>query len=211
MIERAKMLIFWDDALVFLATPKAGSTAVEVALESLATVSVQRPPQLKHVDAEGYNQHIRPWIETASGRQFTTVALIRSPIEWLQSWYRFWLRDHDVNDAVGDRENTSDRSFEAFARAYLDDPAKMTDGCTSQSAFLECEARPVDRIFRYEHMEQFIDFLDEHLGCEISLPRINVPPAVDVSLSDKTQLRLKTELAADFELYARVATTETQI
>ena len=35
------MLIFWDQRLVFLATPKAGSTAVEVALEPLASLAVQ--------------------------------------------------------------------------------------------------------------------------------------------------------------------------
>lgn len=49
------MLIFWEPRLVFLATPKAGSTAVEAALEPLAAVAVQRPGAMKHTDIATYS------------------------------------------------------------------------------------------------------------------------------------------------------------
>ena len=87
------MLIFWEKRLVFLATPKAGSTAIEAALESLANVAVQRPSPLKHTDLRAYRQYIEPWLRHETGESFTTVALMREPISWLQSWYRFLLRD----------------------------------------------------------------------------------------------------------------------
>jgi hypothetical protein len=48
------MLVFWDQRLVFLATPKTGSTAIAMALEPLASVSVQRPPVLKHTTVQRY-------------------------------------------------------------------------------------------------------------------------------------------------------------
>ena len=63
------MLIFWDQRLAFLATPKAGSTAVEVALEPLASLAVQRPPKMKHVDAAGFYRHIHPWLQGMTADQ----------------------------------------------------------------------------------------------------------------------------------------------
>ena len=61
------MLIFWESRLVFLATPKAGSTAVEAALEALANVAVQRPAALKHANLSTYQRHIAPWLHSATG------------------------------------------------------------------------------------------------------------------------------------------------
>ncbi len=68
------MLIFWDQRLVFLATPKAGSTAIEVALESLASASLLRPDALKHTDIATYRRFVGPWLFAQTGTDFTTVA-----------------------------------------------------------------------------------------------------------------------------------------
>ena len=61
------MLIFWDQRLVFLATPKAGSTAVEAALEPLASVAMKRPDPLKHMSAQDYLANLAPYLEATSG------------------------------------------------------------------------------------------------------------------------------------------------
>ncbi|WBU55498.1 hypothetical protein [Paracoccus sediminicola] len=188
------MLIFWEQRLVFLATPKAGSTAIEVALEPLASLAVQRPPELKHANAARFHRHIHPWLTELSGEAFTTVALMREPVEWLRSWYRFHLRD--APDAAEPQHG-----FEDFVRRYLELPKSVTQGIATQSSFLTAGGRPVDRIFRYERIGDFTHFLDEWLDCEISLPRINVPPAADVSLSAATEAALRAELGTDFALY----------
>lgn len=190
------MLIFWDQRLVFLATPKAGSTAIEVALEPLASLAMQRPPEMKHADAARFHRHIHPWLREMTTDHFTTVALMREPIEWLRSWYRFHLRDEHE---TGEHDGTS---FEDFTRRYLDQPESVTQGIGTQSAFLTSGEVPVDRIFRYEDMADFTHFLDERLGCEIILPRINVPPSADVSLSPVTEAELRRALGPDFALYA---------
>ncbi len=190
------MLIFWDQRLAFLATPKAGSTAVEVALEPLASLAVQRPPEMKHVDAARFHRHIHPWLLGMTADHFTTVALMREPLDWLRSWYRFQLRDeHETGEDDG-------ASFEEFARRYLEQPGSVTQGIGTQSAFLTAGDVPVDRIFRYEDMAAFTQFLDEWLGCEINLPRINVPPSADVSLTAETETALRRALGPDFALYA---------
>jgi len=191
------MLIFWERRLVFLATPKAGSTAVETALEPLANVAVRRPAELKHADLRSYRRHIEPWLHSATGKEFTTVALMREPVDWLRSWYRFRLRDDDEDP----RHAMAGLSFADFARAYCapDRPAVARLG--SQADFLTAGADRVERIFRYEDMVAFTQFLEERLDCAISLPRINVPPAVDVSLDSGQAAILQEAMARDFALY----------
>lgn len=197
------MLIFWDQRLVFLATPKAGSTAVEVALEPLASVRLQRPAPLKHMTAADYRATLAPWLAAQTGEDFTAVALMREPIGWLRSWYRFRSRD-DFEDPAHPMEG---RSFEAFARDYMTEPRPAHAEIGSQAAHL-CDAagRPLaDRIFRYEEIDSFVQFLEDRLDCAITLPRVNVPPAADTELSAATEAALKTALSTDFALYGSLA------
>lgn len=191
------MLIFWDEALVFLATPKAGSTAVEVALEPLASASLLRPAALKHTGIASYRRHVGPWLAEQTGRRFTTVALMREPVGWLRSWYRFKLRDDhdDPNHAL------EGMTFETFADTYAGTGGADRLGIGSQAAFLDDGEARVDQIFRYEDMDRFVEFLEARLGCAIELPRINVPPSVDVNLGAEAEQRLRTALARDISLY----------
>lgn len=193
------MLIFWDQRLVFLAAPKTGSTAVEVALESLASVGMQRPAALKHMTAAQYRHHLAPLLESGAGAPFTTVALMREPIDWLRSWYRFVQRD-DLEDPDHPMQALT---FESFAEAYMADPRPPHAQIGSQAGFL-CGPGgmpAVDRVFRYEDIEAFVHFLEERLDCAITLPRVNVPPAADVQLSSDAETRLRRAMAADFALY----------
>ncbi|WP_415182645.1 hypothetical protein [Phaeovulum sp.] len=193
------MLIFWEQRLVFLATPKAGSTAIEAALESLASVAIQRPEALKHVSAANYQHHLAPLLAASAGGGFTTVALMREPVEWLRSWFRFRQRD-DIDDP---EHSMRGRSFENFAADYMQMPPPPHASIGSQSAYL-CDSDGtalVDRIFRYEEMDTFVTFLEDALDCAITLPRVNVPPAVDVELSEAMRTRLRTHMSPDCRLY----------
>lgn len=194
------MLIFWEPRLVFLATPKAGSTAIEAALEPLAAVSVQRPAALKHVDIATFGAHVRPWLEATAGGPFTTVALMREPVDWLRSWYRFKLRD-DHEDPEHRMEGVS---FARFARDYARADGPQTLNMLPQHRFLSHQGRPVDRIFRYEDMQRFVDFLEDQLDCAISLPRINVPPTVAVDLDAADEQALRQAMAPDIALYETI-------
>ncbi len=187
------MLIFWDQKLVFLATPKAGSTAIEVALESLASASLLRPAALKHTDIAGYRKFVGPWLHAQSGHTFTTVALMREPVEWLRSWYRFKLRDDD-----DPRHAMDGISFADFATRYADG---RHPEITSQLDFLTDGSQCVDRIFRYEDIGRFVDFLEGRLDCAIELPRINVPPSVDVHLPEAAEAQLRQAMTRDLQLY----------
>ena len=192
------MLIFWEQRLVFLATPKAGSTAIAMALESLATTSIQRPAPMKHTDIAIFRRHVAPWLASQAGAEFTTVALMREPVDWLRSWYRFRLRD-DLDDPEHLME---DVSFERFAALYTEDGGSRSLGIGSQASFLQTQDYRVDQIFRYENIGGFVEFLEDRLDCAVELPRANVPPTVDVELSSEQESRLRQAMQDDLRLYA---------
>lgn len=192
------MLVFWDQRLAFLATPKTGSTAIAAALESLAAVSVQRPPLLKHTTVHRYRRFIGPYLEAASKEEFTLVALMREPRDWLGSWYRYRQREETEPG-----KSTRAISFDTFVRGWCSDPQPEFAAVGSQARFLRPrQGAGVDRLFRYEQIGAFVEFLEDRLGCEIILPRLNVSPAGLTELSAETEALLHEVAAEDFALYA---------
>lgn len=196
------MLVFWKERLVFLATPKTGTTAIETALESLAAVSVRRPDALKHTNVRSYHAHVAPYLRAAAGADFTVVALMREPRAWLGSWYRDRRRD----GLTPDDASTRGLSFDDFVRAHLSQPCPAIADVGSQAAFLDPGTGPgVDRLFRYEDIGTFIGFLEDRLDFEIILPRLNVSPAGATDLSPETEALLHRARAQDFALYETLA------
>jgi hypothetical protein len=195
------MLVFYDQRLVILATPKTGSTAIASALESLAQVSVQRPPVLKHTNVHRYHRFIGPYLGAASGAPFTVVALMRDPRDWLGSWYRYRQRD-----IVTDPNKQTNRiSFDDFVAGWCSDPQPEFAAVGSQARFLAPNnGTRVDHLFRYEAIEGFVEFLEDRLNCEIVLPRLNVSPVASLDLSPATEALLKRAAARDFDLYDAV-------
>ena len=195
------MLVFWEERLAFLATPKTGSTAIAAALESLAAVSIQRPPLLKHTNVHRYRRFIGPYLEAASKAEFTLVALMREPTDWLGSWYRYRQRDRTLPE-----QSTKGMSFDAFVQAWCQDPRPEFANIGSQGRFLRPRKenggeKGVDRLFRYEEIDRFVHFLEDRLGCEIILPRLNVSPPGATELSAETEALLRQVAAEDFALY----------
>lgn len=191
------MLVFFEQRLAFLATPKTGSTAIAAALESLAAVSIQRPPLLKHTTVHRYRRFIGPYLEAASKDTFTVVALMREPRDWLGSWYRFRQREETAA-----ANSTAGMSFDAFVRAWCQDPRPAFADVGSQSRFLRPrQGVGVDRLFRYEDIGAFVQFLEDRLDCEIILPRLNVSPPGLTELTPATEALLHEVAAEDFALY----------
>lgn len=192
------MLVFWKPRLVYLATPKTGTTAIEAALEPLASVVIQRPPELKHTSVHRYWRFLAPYLELAADEDFMVVAVMREPIDWLGSWYRYRQRTSGVHP---DR-STSGMNFNTFVEGYLSDPQPEYANVGWQSRFLVPEKGPgVDRLFRYDDMGNLVGFLEDRLDCEITLPRLNVSPAGATDLDPALEARLREVCAKDFALY----------
>jgi hypothetical protein len=194
------MLVFWEQRLVVLATPKAGSTAVAKALESLAVLSVQRPAALKHTSVSDYHRFVRPYLEATSGGHFTAVALMREPQEWLGSWYRFYQKDDHADTPF----STRGISFDTFVQAWCADTPPAYAAFGTQSDFLSPGQHPsgLNHLFRYADIGQFVLFLEDRLQCEIILPQVNVSPLATLTLSAASVAMMQHRAAADLALYA---------
>jgi hypothetical protein len=193
------MMVFWDARLVFLATPKTGSTAIAAALAPFATLSIQEPPVLKHMTIKDYHRSLGRLIAERTGEAFETVALMREPLDWLGSWYRYRRRD----ELAGAANSTAGIDFDGFVRAYLAEPQPGFANVGAQSRFLLPEGpfSAVDRIFRYEAMPRFLEFISARLDIELSLPRLNVSPSMELALAPRTRAIAERGMTRDFALY----------
>lgn len=194
------MLVFWKARLVILAVPKTGTSAYARALGPGASMVVADPPELKHAPVYRYNRFFRPMFEKVGG-EMELLAVIREPIEWLGSWYRYRQRGF----LEGKPTSTRGVSFDAFCDAYAqgDRPAYANVG--SQAKFVE--PRPngvsVSHLFKYENQSGLLSFLEERLETQIDLPRENVSPRRDLSLSPQTESKLRRKCGADFDTWER--------
>ncbi len=182
-----------------LAVPKTGSTAYEAALGPHASMVVRDPPDLKHAPVYRYNRFIRPMLEKMGADHMDVLAVVREPVSWLGSWYRYRQRPF-LN---GRPASTAGRSFEEFCEAWLRDKPPAFANIGSQAKFVE--PRPngtaVTHLYRYENQEGLIGFLESRLQTAIDLPRSNVSPRRDLELSPETEARLRHERAADFGVW----------
>lgn len=195
------VLVFWRQRLVFLATPKTASTALESALAAQAAVVVTRPPHLKHTNVQRYRRHVAPFLGDAKGQDFVLTAVMREPLDWLGSWYRYRQRPEETPE-----KTTRDISFDAFVQAYCQEDQPEYAKVGNQANFLAPpDHRKVDHIFRYDRIGDIIAFLERRLGCQIDLPRVNVSPSASLRLGPATEALLRHNRARDFALYADLA------
>lgn len=193
------MLVFYKERLVFLSVPKTGTTAYQTALRDRADIVISDPPELKHAPVYRYNRFFRPMFDKVCHAEMETLAMMREPISWLGSWYRYRRRPF----MKGKPNATHDVSFDEFVAAYLkgDPPGFAQVG--SQAKFLE--PRPngtsVTHLFRYEAPEKLDSFLEDRLRMKIVTARENVSPEMPLQLSPEIEARLRRKCAEEFDLY----------
>lgn len=196
------MLLFWKAKLVLLAVPKTGTTALEAALLAHADTAILNPPEKKHLTARRWRNQLAPFFENRGTRQIETMAIIREPRDWLGSWYRYRARP----EISGSASSTAGMDFAQFVTGWLSDPEPEYARVGRQSRFIaNAEGKIiVDHLFRYEDLDQAVDFLQQRLGVTLDLGRRNISPQADLSLPPALEARLQREAAADFDLWARL-------
>ncbi|MBV1927422.1 MAG: gamma-glutamyl kinase [Rhodobacteraceae bacterium] len=193
------MLVFYKERLVFLSVPKTGSTAYQSALANRADIIVSDPPELKHAPVYRYNRFFRPMFERVCKVEMETMAVMREPVSWLGSWYRYRQRPF----MQGKANSTHSMSFDEFVLAYVKGDRPGFANVGSQFKFLE--PRPngtkVTHMFRYEDPARLNRFLEDRLKLKLLLNQENVSPDLDLSLSEKTREKLRRKCTEEFSLY----------
>ena len=196
------MLMFWKEKLVFLSVPKTGTTAYEKALTPVASMVISDPPELKHAPLYRYNRFFRPMFEKACKADMETLAVMREPIDWLGSWYRYRRRPF----MQGKPNSTHGISFDDFVTAYCQDKPPAFANVGSQYKFLE--PRPngtaIDHLFRYEDQPALISFLQDRLSTKLDLSRENVSPSMELNLSPAVESLLRERRAEEFRLWESI-------
>lgn len=199
-LGRYAMLVFFKQRLVILSVPKTGSTALHEVLGAQADLVISGPPSLKHAPLYRFNRFIRPMYEKVCGVDLDVMAVVREPVSWLGSWYRYRQRP----ELEGQLNSTAGLSFDEFVTAYCSATPPAFAKVGSQAAFLE--TRPngarAKYLFAYDDRLSIEAFLAERLGTVPTMQRVNVSPRKELALSDDVETLLRKKHAASFALYA---------
>ena len=194
------MLVFLEQNLALLAVPKTGSTALEGALAPRASLVLRDPPELKHAPCYRYRRFVRPMFRQVLEKDPELMAVIRHPVDWLGSWYRYRRRA----DLAGHPNSTRDVSFDDFVVEYCKGSPAPFAAVGSQARFVTVgDGEPgVDHLFRYEAQDAIRAFLTDRLG-PYETRRLNVSPAMELMLSPEVETRLRSKRAAEFEVWEK--------
>lgn len=198
------MLIFLRHNLAFLATPKTGSTAVEMALRPKAEVIFAK--NRKHVTAQRYQMRVRPFLDQTFGVSPQSFAVMRDPIEQIRSWYRY----RHSGETETPEQSAKQMSFDEFVLGVIADNPPPACQIGSQFQFLTSDRGSVlaEHLFAYERQRIFRSFLDEQFKDQINLKPKNVSPSVPTPLSDDVAVALRTARQPEFALYDRLVAAD---
>ncbi|MEP5728750.1 MAG: gamma-glutamyl kinase [Sulfitobacter sp.] len=196
------MLVFFKERLAFLSVPKTGTTAYEAALGPRADMVITEPPILKHAPVYRYNRFIRPMFERVCEVEMELMAVMREPISWLGSWYRYRQRPF----MKGKPNSTHGISFDEFVLGYMKGNKPSFADVGSQFQFMKTQPNGtgITHHFRYEDQPRLQTFLRDRLDVDLALTRENVSPQMDLDLSSDVEQRLRRKCAEEFDLYASI-------
>ena len=193
------MLIFLKQNLCLLAAPKTGSTAIEAGFAPRADIVFRGDPRNKHMTMRKFQRFVAPYLVSLGHDRFETMALMREPIDWLSSWYRYRARDQ----IRGKPNSTAELSFDDFARAYISDDPPPFARVGRQATFLSDKTGrlAITHLFRYENFDNAIAFLADKTGFAPEIRTLNTSPEMDITCTAKTRQALQDYLAPEYGIY----------
>ena len=195
------MMVFWKARLVVLAVPKTGSEALEAALAPHADMAIRFPPFYRHMTLAWYERSVKQIFLPEHKERLETLAVIREPIDWLGSWYRYRARA----DIAGTERSTRGKSFDDFCAGWLAAKPPPFANVGRQSRFCSRDdgTLGIDHLFAYEAPDALHRFLKDRIGVAVAPDRINVSPPGDTALHPALAARIRSDASAEFDLHAR--------
>lgn len=197
------MIASVDRGFVLLCNPKTGTTSLEQAFRPFAEISVGGPPKWKHIGYDGLRNMFGNFFEKRDCRIY---AVVRDPIDTLESWWRYRSREQLKNPKHRRHRNyTGNISFSRFVEDWASDSppphariSTSTDWCLTKKG----ELAPLV-YYRYESLEALVEALSAHVGKRPELPEINVSPRRERDIDREALLRLP-RMKQACELYERI-------
>ncbi len=181
---------------VFLCMPKCASTSIEKALTPYSQLKTYRDTKLKHTNYRKYKRFLKPFF---NNDKLEVVCLMREPISWLHSWYRYRCRS-EIKESPN---YCGDLTFQEWVEEYLSKKRPSRSRIGVQNSFLKNNKGEigVDKIFKYEELEELKKYFEEKIGKKLDFPRMNASPKIDYELDIETEKQLKKHLQVDYEIY----------
>jgi hypothetical protein len=197
------MLISYKHNFVFFSLPKTGTTFLEADLTPHCDIIMTNPPRIKHTNVRRYQRFLEPFLN----RNLDKIGVIREPIDWLFSWYKYLSRDALANPSHPSHFRYSGSvKFEEFAKDYLLPKKERQSyseplGSPSKFYYTDKEEVEMDYLFKYEEMHKVIHFFETRIGTTIDFVSRNASPKRKFQLSDDTREELIEFLKDDYMVY----------
>jgi hypothetical protein len=171
------MLISEKHKFVFFCMEKCASNSIEDMLIPFSDIQFRGRPAFRHTNFLEFEELVEPYLRRKSGADFETICIVREPVSWLYSWYRFRAR-FQLRDPGHPKHMTSTAglSFAEFVEAYISPSPPAYAAVGSQFNFVRNKANEVGirTVFAYEALEQFVDHMSHLVGEPLRLGYKNV-------------------------------------
>ena len=191
----------------FICVPKCGSTTVERFMRPRSDFSLSGNPQLKHIRYEQVQEHIWPLLAQLHLKVPYTFAVIREPVSWVESWYRFRARDELAPLDHPQHHNFSGHiTFSEYVEAVLQPKPPSFARIHSQFYYVRNKAGEVgvDKTIQLEQMGVAVPALLAKHGITVAKPeeRRNVSEVREATaLPNHLKDRLLVHLEKDVALH----------
>jgi len=193
--------------------PKCASTSIEIAINRFCNVHYSGNPKLKHINAEVFTKSILPVHQKlVPSAHIESICLMRDPLSWIESWYRYRSRDALKNPSNPNHKNyTGNISYDEFIMEYISGGKRKSYAdllCQFDFLSIGNNQLGVDNIIPMNRIDLFEDFISDKLGSKFTVPHINSSPKKDLYLDSDLKERLQKYFSKDIILYKFIEDNE---
>lgn len=191
------MLVFVEERLCIIQNTKCASSSMHSLLSDRADIVLRGHTSLKHIEFS-LAKPLLPYILPAglSADEFEFIGLVRQPIDWLQSWYKYRQRPAIKKTP----RHVGNISFDRF----------ISDSIPESQQFNYLKEiggdLGVDKAFAFERLDLFENYLSKKLSCAIRLPIKNTSKNLNavnhLNISPETLQIIEKKFRKDFLLHA---------